>query len=75
MVVLMTNELEMDIKETKASIILEKLEIREKMKKEAAWIIGGLGRLYHIDKMSDKKKKSLRARFNYHLHNFKTFRR
>ena len=75
MVVLMTNELEMDVKEKKASIILDKLDIRGKMRQEAAWIIGGLGKLFHISKLSESEKKNLRARFSHHLHNFKVLRR
>lgn len=75
MVVLMTNELEMDVKENKASIILDKLEIRKKMRNEAAWIIGGLGRLFRIENMTNREKEALRSRFSDHLHKFKMYRR
>jgi hypothetical protein len=75
MVVLMTNELEMDKKESKSSLILDKLKARKKMKQSAAWVISGLGRMYHIRKMTGKEKTQFYNRFIYHLNEFKALRR
>lgn len=49
MVVLLTDKMEMDPNETRASIVLDKLEYTKKMKKSAAYIIGGLGKMRKLN--------------------------
>lgn len=48
-VVLLTDKMEMDSHETRASIVLDKLEVHKKMKESAAWIIGGVGKMRKIN--------------------------
>ena len=73
-VVLLTDKMEMDSHETRASIVLDKLEVNKKMKVSAAYIIGGVGKMRKINEMKKKDKKALLKRFSYHVHRFKILR-
>jgi hypothetical protein len=48
---LLTEKLDMENGETKASLLLEKLSKQKQMRESAAWIITGLGKMNQIDTM------------------------
>ena len=73
-VVLLTDKMDMDSHETRASIVLDKLEVHKKMKQSAAYIIGGVGKMRKINSMKKSAKKALLKRFAYHVHRFKSLR-
>jgi hypothetical protein len=73
-VVLLTDKMEMDTQETRASIVLDKLEIHKKMRESAAWIIGGIGKMRKINEMKTKEKRALLKRFSHHVYRFKQLR-
>ena len=75
LVVLLSNELELDVREQKANLLLEKLEIRKAMKNSAAFIVTGLVKLQFLERMTDNDKRALKSRFNYHLKRFKKLKR
>lgn len=75
MVVAVTNELEMDNLQSKAYTVIRKISIKDKMKKEAASVIGKAAKLY----LSIKKNKSIKAenvfKLNRKILGFKSLRR
>lgn len=75
MVVAVTNELEMDSLQSKAYTVIRKISIKEKMKNEAASVIGKASRLF----LKIKKHKPIKVdnvfKLNKNILKFKTFRR
>lgn len=75
MVVAVTNELEMSSLQSKAFTVIKKISIKEKMKVEAASVLGKAARLY----LNIKKHRSIKAQNVYRLNRkiltFKNLRR
>lgn len=75
MVVAVTNELEMSSLQSKAFTVIKKISIKEKMKHEAASVLGKAARLY----LNIKKHRSIKAKNVYKLNRkilrFKKLRR
>lgn len=75
MVVAVTNQLEMNSLQSKAYTVIRKINLKEKMKKEAAGVIGKALKLY----MSIKKEEPVKVEnvfgLNRKISKFKNYRR
>lgn len=64
----------MDPPQTSASLLLDKLEVQNKMRESAGWVVSGFGKLRSAQKMDQKEREKLLKRFSRHLNQFKELR-
>lgn len=73
-VVAITSNLQMSTRETKVLLLLDRLAVRDRMKKEAAHIISGLAKVSQFQELPESKKISFINSMLKHSSNFKRFR-
>ena len=74
-IVVITNTLEHDTKEKKAFITIEKLEIRDKMQKEAASIVGCVGKLSRLNFKNQSDRFKTVKKLKKHKNTFRQLKR
>ena len=75
MVVSIINVLEMNSKESKSFLILERLSLRDDIQQEAAHVICGIGKLINYDKLSESDRTKMAKNMVLHSGKFKELRR